>query len=208
MGSTHNQQGQSVALNILVGLLLVFSGAFFVAWPEKTLAMVIENQTFEGGGLGEWRTFTTSNGTVGDEGFPDIHPFDVGTQGKINNSVRFQVGHEKFDRKMPGLQGGGIFTTFDSPEGSLTLSCDIAVTYTTPDIKRNLEGGVFELVVDGKVFDQFTTGPINQGATIRHRLQSTVPVQSGIHDLRIRITRPFGNVGAPFQFIDNIEVSN
>ncbi len=51
MGSTHIQQGQSVALNILVGLLLVFSGAFFGAWPEKTLAMVLENQTFEGGEL-------------------------------------------------------------------------------------------------------------------------------------------------------------
>ena len=208
MGSTHNQQDQSIVLNILVGLLLVFSGAFFGAWPEKTLAMVMEHQTFEGGGLGEWKTFTTSRGTVGAEGFPDIHPFDVGTQGQINNSVRFQVGHGKFDKTRPGLQGGGIFTTFDSPEGSLTLSCDIAVTYTTPDKKRNLEGGVFELVIDGTVFDQFTTGPINQGATIRHHLQSSVPVQSGIHDLRIRITRPFGSVGAPFQFIDNIEVSN
>ena len=208
MKFTPSKQGQRVALSILVGLMVWFIGAFFWGGPEKALAMVLENRTFEEDGLGEWAVFVTDNGTIGGEGFPDIHPFDVRKQGLTSSSLRFQVGHGKFNKKKPRLQGGGIFRKFDAPKGSLTVSCEIAVTYTTPHKKRNLEGGIFELLVDGKVFDQFTTGPINNGATIRHRLQSSLSVQSGIHDIRIRITRPFGNVEAPYQFIDDIEVSN
>jgi len=202
------KQGQRVALSVLVGVMFCFIGGFFWGVPEKALAMVLENQTFEEEGLGEWAVFVTDNGTVGGEGFPDIHPFDVGNQGLTSSSLRFQVGHGKFNKEKPKLQGGGIFRKFDAPKGSFTVSCEIAVTYMNPHKKRNLEGGIFELLVDGKVFDQFKTGPINNGATIRHRLQSSLSVQSGIHDIRIRITRPFGNVQAPYQFIDNIKVSN
>jgi len=69
----------------------------------------------------------------------------------------------------------------------------------------NVEGGVFNVLLDGVTEDTVDIGLINAGAVIRNTLSFTTTETAGAHTLEILITRPFiVTPFAPEQFITNL----
>ncbi len=90
--------------------------------------------------------------------------------------------------------------------GILEISVDVACAFTSSNKRRNLDGGLFELLLDGETLSRFHIGPIHNGTTKRGTLRASSPITAGVHQIRIRITRPFASMAAPFQYVDNVVV--
>ena len=115
----------------------------------------------------------------------------------------------------PGVfEGGGLSQTFSTAGGTLDLSADVAAVNNNSFFSLNLQGGRFELLIDGTVDASFTVGRIDRGATVRDHLSGTVTgVSPGTHTFEIRITRPFlsndvtgSNNFTPLQYVTNLDV--
>lgn len=85
----------------------------------------------------------------------------------------------------------------------------MGVTYHSADYKRNLNGGLFEWVVDDQVIADLDVGPVDDGDTVQQLFSGKVPVAAGRHVLQLRVTRPFQSGAgkpAPVQFVDDVIV--
>lgn len=172
-------------------------------------AEVLITTDFESGNFTEWTAFSTSNGTLGGKGFPSVAVCDH--PGIVTPSRCFQVqaGQLHYAPVHDVLQGGGIELTTMTGSGILQLSARVGVTYDSPNKKRNLNGGLFEWVVDDQVVAGLDVGPIEDGATVQHQFTGKAPVTAGPHTIQLRMTRPFqGGTGqsAPIQFVDDVMV--
>ena len=167
---------------------------------SEAAPIVLVNGDFETGTLAGWTTFVTANGSLGPAPLPDVVSFDVDGDTVATNAARFQVGQVVFQS---GVQaGGGIFQSFTSGAGTLSLSADIA----SRDFTGNAAGGIFSLLLDGVVVDTFDFGP-GSVSVERATLDAMVAVGAGAHEIRFLMTRPFlhGALGnSPFQFIDDV----
>lgn len=106
-------------------------------------------------------------------------------------------------------QGGGIGLTTMTNSGLIQLSAQVGVTYYSQDYKRNLNGGLFEWVVDDQVIADLDVGPVDDGSTVQQLFSGKVPVAAGRHALQLRVTRPFQSGAgkpAPVQFVDDVMV--
>ena len=163
--------------------------------------IVLTNGDFETGTLAGWTTFVTPIGSLGPAPLPDVTSFDVDGDASSSNSARFQVGQATFT---PDVQaGGGIFQSFTSGAGTLSLSADIA----TFDSEQNGAAGAFSLLLDGVVVDTFDFGFVVGGVAERTTLDATVAVAAGAHEIRFLITRAFNHSlfgDTPFHFIDDV----
>ncbi len=164
---------------------------------------------FESGTLSDWRVFSTSNGTLGGKGFPTISQCDLGNPGPTSYCLQVQVGQLHFAPAHAVQQGGGISLTTMTIAGLIQLSARVGATYHSPDYKRNLNGGLFEWVVDDQVIADLDVGPMEDGVTVQHHFIGTVPVAAGRHTIQLRVTRPFQSGAgkpSPVQFIDDVVV--
>ncbi|GJL66265.1 MAG: hypothetical protein NPIRA05_12360 [Nitrospirales bacterium] len=178
--------------------------------PLEAKAFLITNGDFELGSLAGWRVFETPNGSLGGEGFPRCVDVDVTGDGRMSKSAVFKVGQHEYQAGRPSLAGGGIYTTVQLDKGRLVLTADIASSYFSPSDRRNLAGGLFELLVDGEVVASHDFGPIPTATTQYERLEGTVDISAGMHEVRIRIQRPFRSLShdqAPQQYLDNIQIN-
>src|SRR5215467_8424052 len=72
----------------------------------------------------------------------------------------------------------------------------------------NVEGRVFNVLLDGVTEDTVDIGHINAAEVIRDTLSFTTTETAGAHTLEILITRPFIALsGTPEQFITNIAIA-
>ena len=190
------------ALNIL--LVVTLSGILLGA---KTPSL--QNGDFESGDLSGWTVFTTLNGTLGDPNFPRIEAFDTTGNGEASNSLVIKVGQEEYQSRRAQYAGGGIWTTVRTGMGNVVVTADVASTYSSPKDRRNLSGGMFELLFDGKILAEYDMGPIENGATKRFTLKGGSFVLDGTHEIRLQVRRPFTSLPhdhAPRQFVDNIHL--
>lgn len=192
-----------------MGRPLIMLG-LFVCWlvhlsGTVTWGMLLKKSDFEQANMNGWIVFRTPNGTVGESKFPNFSAFDVTGDGVSTSSLQFQVGQQQ-PAEGRVYRGGGISTQLHVASGKLSISLDVAATYRSQDKERNLAGGRFEILFDDRVLTQYDIGPIPNGSTLRQKLHAGTQVTEGNHEIRIRITRPFGNHQSPFQFIDNILV--
>lgn len=175
----------------------IFSAAALAAtlwFPALAQAMLI-NGDFETGDLSGWTTFTTANGTLGNGGAVTL--FDT-TGGGASLAATFNVGQVSFVDGVPA--GGGIFQSVALAAGNYTLSADIAA-FNAPS--TNASGGIFDLLFDNVVVDTLDFGIIN--GTERGLLASLVNVTAGVHEVRLRMQRPFlRDTNTPYQYLDNI----
>src|SRR5262249_1057352 len=103
-------------------------------------------------------------------------------------------------------QGGGITQTVTLPGGSVSFSADIAAMGNS--LAGNIEGGGFNVLLDGVTEDTGDMGIIGPGAVIRKTLSFKTTETAGAHTLEILITRPFiVTPAAPEQFITNIAMA-
>ncbi len=181
--------------------------ALTVAFGGASNAATLTNGDFETGDLTGWTVFTSNNGALGGAGFPLVLVLDIKGDGVVSKSAAFKVGQRVFAGLDSTPEGGGMYQTVTLNAGSVTLTADIAVTYSSSRHARNLSGGLFELMLDDKVLDSHDVGAIGAGTTERSHLSGSASVPAGTHAIRLRITRPaVVKVGtpAPVQFIDNI----
>ena len=183
--------------------------SFMLAGVGPVSAEVLTTTNFESGGLSGWTTFSTSNGTLGGEGFPSVAVCDYAGMVSPSRCLQVQVGQLHFGSVHDVQQGGGIARTTMTGAGILQLSARVGVTFDSPNKKRNLSGGLFEWVVDEQVVADLDVGPIEEGAAVQHQLTGNVPVTAGRHTIRLRMTRPFQSgtgQSAPVQFVDDVLV--
>jgi hypothetical protein len=172
---------------------------------ENTPAVFVENGRIELPKLSDWNTFTTPNGTLGGSDFPGFVDFDTKGDGEATKSMVFRVGQRTFKGRT-ALHGGGIYTSLWLKDGQNILAADIASAYSSPKDKRNLAGGLFELLVDGQVIAHHDFGSIETGTVKRFLLKGTTRLSSGRHEIRIQILRPFISLPkspSPRQYLDN-----
>ncbi len=192
----------SKVLNIL--LVVTLSGFLLGA---KTPSL--ENGDFETGDLSGWTVFSTPNGTLGGSNFPRCEEFDTNGNGKGSNSLVLKVGQQEFKSEGTQLAGGGIWTKVSMEKGNVVVTADVASTYSSPKDRRNLAGGLFELLFDGTVLAQYEMGPIEKEDTMRFTLKGGMFVLDGTHEIRVQVRRPFRSLPhdhAPLQFVDNIHL--
>ncbi len=198
----NNQSIKHVVMrSVIFGSLVLFS---IQAW-----ACEIKNGNFESGDFSEWTNFTTPNGTVGGDGFPLHVDFDIKADGQVSKSASFKVGQLSYQSKGASLAGGGIFTNLYLNEGTVVITLDVASAYSSPKDRRNLAGGLFEVLLDGEVIASHDIGPIPNNTTQRSTIEGVTNIESGMHELRIRILRPFKSLPhdhAPRQYLDNIRL--
>ena len=191
-------------LGLLVLALFSVLGGYLVGGVVRAEDKTLSNGDFETRNLMGWTTFTTANGTLGG-GFPKVVLFDINGDGVATYSAQFRVG-QKFNSDT-SYEGGGIYQEVHLAAGDYVISADIAAdddgTYY-----GNAEAGLFGLLVDGVVVASHNFGAIAGGAT-EYSLPASLPINSaGIHEIRLRITRPASE--PPYdltQFIDNVVVS-
>jgi hypothetical protein len=168
-------------------------------------AAIVTNGDFATGDFTGWTLFTTPNGSLGPSGsgLPAVTSFNVSGAG-VQNAATFNVGEAVFDMTQ---QGGGITQTVTLPGGLISFSADVA----SSALGRlgNLEGGIFDVLIDGVTKDALDVGQISADSVTRDTLSFTTTESTGAHTLEILITRPFINVTGvtPDQFITNIEIS-
>ena len=193
----------SILRILLACLCFVFIGDLQEAKPG-----IIENGDFESGELSGWTTFTTPNGTLGAPEFPDSVMFDTNGDGVASKSLRFKVGKLSHGENHRVLQGGGIFSNLWLEGGKVLIEADIASSYSSPKDRRNLAGGLFELLLDGRVLAVHDFGPVDSGSTKRFKLKGGASISTGTHEIRVRIRRSYASlsgVQAPQQYLDNIK---
>ena len=176
-------------------------------WPVS--AQVLITTDFESGTLSDWTVFSTSNGTLGSKGFPTVALCDLGNPGSPSYCLQVQVGQLHFAPAHDVQQGGGISLTTMTNAGLIQLSARVGATYHSPDYKRNLNGGLFEWIVDDHVIADLNVGPMEDGGTVQHQFIGKAPVAAGRHAIQLRVTRPFQSGAgkpAPVQFVDDVMV--
>ncbi len=195
--------------NVVFGYLM-FGVIVLIGFPSDVWSGVLSNCDFESGDLSGWTIFETTNGTLGGEGFPGCVDFDINDDGQVTKSVEFKVGQYDYKGEGVRLAGGGIVTNQQLVAGTIIFSVDIATAYSSPKDRRNLSGGVFDLLVDGEVVASHDFGPIPNNTIQRFMLEGLASVTPGIHEFRIRIRRPFKSHPhdqAPRQYLDNIRLT-
>ncbi len=194
--------------NFSGGYLSIFCGVL-IFLPLKVGAFQVKNSDFESGNLSGWTVFETVNGTLGGGGYPHCVDFDITGDGYVSKSVEFKVGQRQYQGGAPSLAGGGIFRRLHLEQGSLSVTADIASSYSSLNDRRNLAGGLFEILLDGAVIASHDFGPIPNNTTQRTKMEGFAYVSVGMHELRIRIRRPFRSLPqdqAPKQYLDNIQL--
>lgn len=163
------------------------------------------NRDFETGALTGWTTFTTSVGTIGSGAVPGVVDFDTDGDSVATKSALLQVGQARI---FGGTQeGGGIFQTFTTAGGTLSLSVDIAAR--NPVSASNFAGGVFTLLFDGTSLDTHDFGAIAGLTTERSTLSASgLTASAGVHEIRLLMTRPYlATSVTPFQYVDNVSLT-
>ena len=121
--------------------------------------------------------------------------------GVPSNAARFQVGSGG-----QGAGGGGISQNVNTAAGMLTATADIAVSRTQTG--TNNAGGLFELLINDVVVDNFDFMSVTGGVDEHASLSGIDTVAAGMQTIAIRMTRPFSNGGtfgtAVFQHVDNV----
>jgi hypothetical protein len=170
-------------------------------------AAIVTNGDFATGDFTGWTLFTTPTGSLGPSGsgLPAVTAFNVTGSG-AQNAATFNVGNEVlFDRTQ---QGGGITQTVTLPGGLISFSADVASSVLGR--VGNVDGGRFDVLIDGVTEDTFDVGLILESANsvVRDTLSFTTTESAGAHTLEILVTRQFLNDNVtPDQFITNIEIS-
>ncbi len=183
--------------------------SFFVFSSLQAGACALKNGKVESDDFSGWISFSTTNGTSGGDGLPRLVDFDIRDDGHVSKSMEFKVGQLKYQAAGPSLAGGGLYTNLQLDQGKIMISVDIASSYSSPNDRRNLAGGLFELFVDGEMIATHDFGPIPNNSTLRSTLRGVIQVETGSHELRIRILRPFKSRPhdhAPRQYLDNFRL--
>lgn len=173
-------------------------------------AEVLMATDFESKTLSGWTVFSTSNGTFGGTGFPTVALCDYGSRvSPPSHCLQVQVGQLHYAPTHEVQQGGGIGLITKTIAGLIQLSARVGVTYHSHDYKRNLNGGLFEWVVDDHVIADLDVGPMEDGGTVQHQFMGKIPVAAGRHTIQLRVTRPFQSGAgkpAPVQYVDDVIV--
>jgi hypothetical protein len=188
---------------------LIFLIGFVLVGVGQISAEVLTTTDFESGKFFGWTAFSTSNGTLGGKEFPSVAVCDHVGMVSPSRCLQVSVGQLHYAPVQDVQQGGGIELTTRTVSGIIQLSARVGVTYHSPNKKRNLNGGLFEWVIDDQVVAGLDVGPIEAGAAFQHQFTGTLAVAAGLHTIQLRITRPFrSGTGqpAPVQFMDDVMV--
>ena len=178
------------SLLLLVALLLLAA--------QAGATNLIQNGSFQTNDFTGWTIGTTSNGTWG-QGYPVVTGWPLGGM----NAAQGEVGEVNFDGT---LQGGTLSQSFVSGAGAATLSFDWAAM--GDGMHNNLDGGDFELILDGITLANFDVGAIGPNDLFHGTLSANTTLTAGMHTLEIDVLRPFISIlsNTPYQYVTAVDV--
>lgn len=210
-GESMSLRSRRVILALVIAALLVCGdGTKRAGWSSECTGEVLVQPVCDRGTLAGWETFVTAHGTIG-EGFPQCVRIDMDGDGIQTESVRVKVGRLAFGAAEEVWEGGGLEHTLHGTGRRVDIGVGIAVEYRSPADRRNLAGGLFELLVDGKVIARHDFGPIESGTVRVARLEGSVSAPRERYRLSIRIRRPFesrADTPAPYQYVGPITITD
>ncbi|RMH33517.1 MAG: hypothetical protein D6690_12140 [Nitrospirae bacterium] len=163
----------------------------------------------EHGRLVHWQAFVTANGTLGGEGYPQCVTATIdGTELKTE-SVRVKVGQLGGRASQNAWEGGGLTQTLNGDGRQVSIGAQVAVEYFSRSDRRNLAGGLFELLVNDVVIAREEVGPIETGTFQSMYIQGRTTLPKDAYILSIRIRRPFlstPDTPAPYQYVRRVEI--
>ena len=190
-----------------VGLLTIAAVAI-IPWrpvPHSTHPIFI-NGGFETGDTSGWTITPGPNATFA---FDNVQSFDIDDDGPrgLSNAFALSVGQSSYEKDVYRHVDITQNLYLESGQG-YELSFDWAVkNFYSID---NFDGGVFELIVDGRVLSSFDTKNVFTKSTETGSLSSTyTAARTGLHSIGVRIARrfpvPFPNASKPIQlqYVDN-----
>lgn len=166
-------------------------------------ANLLTNGDFETGDLSGWSIALDPNGTLGS---PGVVLFDTDGDTVDSNSAQFNAGQISYVSYVNNKDytGGAIWQSFNTNGGLFDVGLDIASAAS----RKNFNGGLFSLVIDNTVLDQFDFGRILAGEVERSSLSGQINLSPGTHKISISIQRPFiSKSDTPRQYVDNVIVS-
>jgi hypothetical protein len=182
----------------LLGAVLIFG----VCHAADAIAQVVgppTNLGFERG-LEGWTTFTTAGGTLGSESLPTT--MNISMNGRpVSKAAAFTAG-QQLPPDTSTEKGGGLLQRFRAPAGRLRVFVDIGEFFALEGMVEAT--GTFWLMVDGQLLSSQDMGNLNTHGTKSSRLAGTLDIAEGVHTLVIAVTRPYGNPGVVYHFIDNV----
>jgi hypothetical protein len=159
------------------------------------------NGRFSSGDLSGWTAYSLDGGTIGTPAAVAAGVF--GTE--AGHAARLQVGDATL--LVGPAQGGGLAQTLTLKGGTYHFSVDLASQ--RPIAVANMDGGKFELLVDGVVMAGHDFGYLAANATERQHLEADLDLSAGEHEFQLQWTRTYrGDNQTPFQFMDNVFLSD
>jgi hypothetical protein len=159
------------------------------------------NARFETGDLSGWTAYAMDGGTIGT---PELVQADVAGV-EASTAIRFQVGAASQIIGPP--LGGGLTQSLTLNGGTYRFSIDLASQ--RPIAVDNVDGGRFELVVDGVVRASHDFGYLAANTIERQTLETDLDLVAGDHEFRLQWTREYrGDGQTPYQFLDNVFLSS
>ena len=177
-----------------------FVGLMAASIAHATPIWTLVNPDFETGDLTGWTvTPTTGGGTD----VQDVVLFDVDQIGGVTNAARFNVGRTVVTSPSPtGIILSQMFEV--ATAGLYGFSVDVAGHGA---LGANMDGGQFQLLIDGISLDSFAAGFVDSGQVKSATLAGGINLGLGMHTFAISILRDFNFSGAMSrQYVDDAVV--
>lgn len=169
---------------------------------------IVTNGGFDTGDLTGWTPYTTSNGTAGNCGAspcPVVTMFNTTGSGS-SSAAEFNVGLVSGPVGTGDYEGAGLSQSITLPAGPVNFSLDWAVENTSAT--SNVDGGTFEILLNGTTVGSNGVGPIAGNTTARGSVLATTTIATpGAYTLSVQVVRDFGASATTFQYMDNITAS-
>ena len=164
---------------------------------------LFQNPGFETGDFSGWTISATANGLSNPP--ETVAYYDIDGSGPLGSSLAAQFGVGQVSPQS-GVFCGMEMTQYLSLIAGESYTFDFDLSVERISTQTNINGGTFDLIIDGSPIASWTAGQIGGSAGSNkyyHMNANYIPSASGNYMVGLRITRQYTSPGNISQFVDN-----